>query len=262
MELLEITNTLFVGKVAIRLPEVDSTNRFAKELVSKSTPSEGTVVWADYQTAGRGQIGSSWQSEPGANLLMSCILYPKFLPANRLFALNQAVCLAVLDTIQPLLPPLSRACVKWPNDLYIDEQKTAGVLIENRLQGFFVEHAVVGIGLNVLQTRFDATLPNPTSLVLKNPEKNFSIPDILSQLCTCLERRYMDLRAERYNLLHQDYLERLYRRDEKAHLFKICATNEILKAQIVDVNQSGNLILLDSICEKKHTFAFKEVVFL
>jgi len=254
-------NSLFVGKVAMHLTEVDSTNTFAKELLAKSNPSEGTAIYADYQRAGKGQIGSRWQSAPGENLLLSLILYPRFLPADRLFVLNQAVSLAVCEALAPCLPPDCRLCVKWPNDIYIDDEKVAGILIENQIKGFFTAYSIVGIGINVRQTRFDPDLPNPTSLALKNPQKKIAPAELLSQLFSAVERHYLALRAERYEELRQNYLHRLYRLGQAAN-FRDNVTSKIIHAKIIDVNHAGNLVLKCSDSQKIHTFAFKELSFL
>lgn len=253
-------NTIFMGKVAIHLPEIDSTNVFAKELLSKSTPIEGTVIYADHQTAGKGQIGSQWHSPVGQNLLSSWILYPKFLPADQLFLLNQAVSLALYDTLREQVPEHKRVSIKWPNDIYIDDKKVSGVLIENQLRGFFVQHTVVGIGINVLQTAFDPALPNPTSLTLENPEKKFSISTLLFQLASNLERQYIALRSNRGAFIQGRYLDCLYRYQEWAYyLSKEVALP--FEARIVGVDEAGRL-QLEHKDGKKTVHEVKSVRFL
>ena len=94
-----MTNTLFTGKVYYRFDELPSTNDYARDLLAKSRPSEGTVVRAASQSAGRGQFGSSWVAEPDANLTLSVILYPNWLKITDQFRLSEAVALAVRDTV-------------------------------------------------------------------------------------------------------------------------------------------------------------------
>ena len=126
-------NTLFIGKVVIQLPKVDSTNLYAQSLVAKSKPSEGTVISTYNQRAGRGQIGRKWESEPGKNIAFSVILYPGFLAIRQQFLLNQMVSLAVLDLVAKYTEKAVK--VKWPNDIYIEDGKVCGILIQNTLAG-------------------------------------------------------------------------------------------------------------------------------
>ena len=126
---------------------LSSTNTYATELLAKTTPSEGTVISAGFQEAGRGQIGSSWTASAGKNLLLSVIPYPRWLAARQQFTLSQAVALAVADTISSATGKMAE--VKWPNDVYLEGKKLAGILIQNSLSGTYLQNAVVGIGLNV-----------------------------------------------------------------------------------------------------------------
>ena len=139
------------------LEQTDSTNNRAAE----SRYGAGDVVIAERQEAGRGQRGNSWSSTPGENLTFSVVLRPDFLPAERQFRISKAVALAVADTIAEAG---LRPAIKWPNDIYIGDRKVTGILIENDLMGPYLSRSVIGIGLNVNQTRFDPALPNPTSL--------------------------------------------------------------------------------------------------
>jgi len=154
-------NNLFIGKVYIKLNEVNSTNEYAKVLLSKNKPSEGTVIFAHYQTNGKGQFGKTWKSEKGKNLTFSIILYPNFLEAKRAYSLNQAVSLGLKDCIESQKIPVS---IKWPNDIYYHDKKLGGLLIENGLVGENINYSIIGIGLNVNQTTFSQEIPNPTSL--------------------------------------------------------------------------------------------------
>jgi BirA family biotin operon repressor/biotin-[acetyl-CoA-carboxylase] ligase len=204
-------NTLFIGKVAIHLKTVDSTNAYAKEMLSKSSPIEGTVITTDQQTAGRGQLGSKWQSEACQNIMLSVLLRPKFLLAQQQFALNAATALAVYDFLNQfeLKKPLS---IKWPNDLYIGKEKIAGILIENQLRGKYLDWSVVGIGINVNQEKFPSHLPNPSSLFLQT-EKKYEIPPLLFQLYASLERHYLRIKAGRVNEIRKEYVEKLFQID-------------------------------------------------
>ena len=126
-------NTLFIGKVFQHFASLESTNQYAVDLISKSKPIEGTVISTFNQTKGRGQIGSTWESAIGKNITLSVILYPSFLPIQKQFYLNQIVALAVKDLLQAYTSKVVQ--VKWPNDVYIHEHKTAGILIQNSVSG-------------------------------------------------------------------------------------------------------------------------------
>lgn len=249
-------NTLFVGKVVLHFPELASTNQYAVEQLAKTKPSEGTVVTTDYQSAGRGQIGSSWQADPGQNIHLSVLFYPQWLAARQQFALSQAMALAVADTIH--LCTHQRARVKWPNDVYVGDQKLAGMLIQNSLQGSHIQWSVVGIGINVNQRNFSPDLHNPSSLSLVTGE-NFALADVQQILFAQLERRYLQLKRKDVQL-QADYRTQLYRINETA-AYREIATDTRFTGQIEGVNEQGKL-LIRAEDGALRTFGLKEVQFL
>ncbi len=248
------SNTLFVGKVLLELNKIDSTNKHALKLLSKNKPSEGTVISAWNQEQGRGQIGRTWQSEPGKNLTFSIILYPTFLPAKKQFLLNQAIALGISDAISTFLPDVK---VKWPNDIYIGNEKVCGVLIQNILSGTSIQSSIIGIGLNVNQTDFAKDLPNPSSLGLI-AKKEFDLLQVLERLCEKIETRYLQLRGGNYDLIEKDYLKYLYRLQEES-LFQY-PEGEVFSGSIVGVSETGKL----KIHHKKgeELFDIREVKFI
>ncbi len=199
-------NNLFVGKVRHCFDTLPSTNDFLAELLTKSKPPEGTVVWADNQTAGRGQYGSRWYSAPGQNLLFSILLYPTWLKASDQWLLSEAMAVAVRDTVAELtqLP----AHIKWPNDVYLDERKTAGLLLQCALNGAQVQHVIAGIGLNVNQKHFPAEAPNATSMALACG-RPFDRLQTLESLLGNIEKRYLQLRQEQTERIRRDYRHHL-----------------------------------------------------
>lgn len=240
MDLLN-PNSLFIGKVAKFLKNVDSTNSHAKLLLSKSNPIEGTVIYAANQQAGRGQIGSSWQSEPDKNLLLSIILYPKFLSASAQFMLNKVVCLAATDVLCGMGLDRQQVKIKWPNDIYVGNRKIGGILIENQLKGNNLHHSVVGLGLNINQFEFDRSLPNPTSVYLQIGETK-SITSALNRYCESLEPYYLQLKAANYRSINRFYLERLLGFQAWRN-FHLVAENQQIRAKIMGVNDYGQLCL-------------------
>ena len=151
----------------IHLPEVDSTNSFLRRDSSslfRSFPAcDLFVVTADMQSAGRGQRGSVWQSAVGENLLLSILLRPSAVKASRSFSLSVVAALALKKCVARYGID---AFLKWPNDLYFNNAKLAGILLEADYEGANLSQAIVGIGLNVNQKEFASMERNPVSMSL------------------------------------------------------------------------------------------------
>lgn len=249
-----MTPTLFTGKNLIELDSIDSTNNYAKELLSSSRPPEGTVVWAKEQFAGRGQMGNSWVTEPGQNLTLSFILYPVFLEAEKQFFLNMAIALAIKDFCEFALK--DEIEIKWPNDIYYHDKKLGGVLIENGINGNKIASSVVGIGLNVNQSNFSADIPNPVSFK-QISNTTFNIRTLVNELSVYIEKYYLQLRQLHFNFLDKAYTESLYRY-QQTHEFKKGDT--IIRGEINGVTKEGKLIIHSGGKELK--FGFKEVEYI
>lgn len=247
--------TLFVGKIVHHFENLASTNAYALELLSKSNPSEGTVISAHHQQDGRGQIGSKWESAAGKNITLSVILRPSFLPIRQQFLLNQAVALAVRDCVCQYIS--SSVHVKWSNDIYIKDHKVAGILIQNMLASSKINATIVGIGLNVNQKKFLTRPPNPTSLQLETG-KSFQLDEIKATLFSCLEIRYLQLRRGEYQKIQQDYINYMYRYMEDALYERPDGT--VFNARILGLSPIGKLILLHAKGQEK--FGMKEVKFI
>ncbi len=190
----------------IRLRSVDSTNAYARRLLGEDHPPEWTVVVAGEQTDGRGQHANRWISTPGENLTCSVVLRPSFMHAADQFRLAKAVCLALADTLDR---HGVQARIKWPNDVYVNRRKIAGVLIQNAISGFTVNTAVVGVGLNVNQTKFPDFPVEPTSLQALTSTTH-DLDDVLNQFLADFVRRYTRTREDGTSI-DRDYLSRLYR---------------------------------------------------
>lgn len=229
---------LFVGQNLITLNEIDSTNTFLKDAVSKSTPLlDGTVIMAEKQFAGRGQAENSWQAEPGKNLTFSILLNPGFLSVDKQFELNKAISIALNDVLIKYFP--SNAFIKWPNDLYIRNKKIGGMLIENIVQGNKIKHAIIGIGLNVNQENFPANLKNVTSLK-QELHLDYDLIGLLGEICSSVEARYLQLKAGYFKKINDEYLNQLYLKDQWAS-FKF--DGMIQSGKIVGITDIGQLIL-------------------
>lgn len=147
----------------IKLDAIDSTNDFLKALSSQDELENFTVVTAENQTKGKGQMGSKWQSESGKNLIMSALVKDFINNNEQFFNLSIIVSLSVIEVLKALnIPDLS---IKWPNDIMSYNKKIGGILIENTLKSDGRIVSVVGLGLNVNQTNYDE-LPNASSLAV------------------------------------------------------------------------------------------------
>lgn len=252
-----MTNTLFIGKVYHRFDELPSTNDWAAELLAKSKPPEGAVVRADSQSAGRGQFGSRWESAAGQNLTLSVILYPYWLEVHAQFYLSMAVALALRDTVhdQCATTPLT---VKWPNDLYLGNRKTAGILILNALLGQYLQSSIVGIGLNINQTEFDSSLPNPTSLAMFFGKK-FDLDEVAGRLFECLERRYLQLKSGQRAAIKADYEMALFRFGILSEFIRVADGSEFT-GSVRGVTELGRLRVETGLGEE--TFEAKEIRFV
>ena len=246
--------TLFIGQKIQYLPSCQSTNDEASALIAQTDPAEGTLVYTADQTAGRGQRGNQWESNSGENLTVSVILKPTFLSATEQFWLNIAVSLGIYDLLQPLVGDSLR--IKWPNDIYADDQKLGGILIENTLHGYGIAWSVVGIGLNINQTQFH--YPTATSLQLQAPLPNaYDLTGLLNRLCETLEQRYLQLRSGHRDSLKMGYLQMLYRYQEE-NLFE--NEGRYFRGVIVGVDDTGRLAIAEG--DQIRYFGFKEVSFV
>ena len=249
-------STLFVGQNLIKLSEVDSTNNFLKELVSKSEPlPEGTVIMADNQYAGRGQQQNIWHTEPGKNLTFSVYLKPSFLNIPQQFLLNMAISIAVNEALTKLLG--SGVSIKWPNDIYYKDLKLGGILIENMIAGSRFKSVIIGIGLNVNQQHFEPHLSGKATSVYQILHKDVSLKMLLTDICSHIESNYLKLKAADYLYLRNAYHNRLYRFHEQ-HKYR--HNGEVFFASIQGVRDTGMLVLLEGETEKEYNF--KEIEFL
>lgn len=235
----------------IRLEETTSTNNYLRGLVEKDPLPEGSIVVTEYQTAGRGQVGNTWESEPGKNLMFSVILYPDFLPANRQFLISQIAALSVKETLDAYVDGIT---VKWPNDIYWRDKKICGMLIENDLTGHSLYCSVIGIGININQREFLSDALNPVSLV-QITGREYDREEILNSFLKRLYERYVDLIREKEDNIRNDYRVALYR-GSGFHPYR--DENGFFEACIKGVETTGHLILELRDGELRR-YAFKEV---
>lgn len=238
----------------VRLKEVNSTNAYIHSLPDEEKLPDGSVVWADFQTAGRGQIGNSWESEFGKNLTFSMVFYPSFLKANSQFLISQVSALSVKQTFDEYTDGIF---VKWPNDVYWKDKKICGMLIENDLTGQYLYSSVIGIGMNINQTEFVGNAPNPVSLY-QIIGREVAVDDVMHCFLKHIYANYLLLMKGEYDVIQQNYLSALYR---KNGFYPYEDKNGRFEAEFAGIESTGHLLLRlkDSSVRR---YEFKEVKFI
>lgn len=242
----------------IKLQETNSTNSYLAQLCDKEPVAEYTTVCADYQTAGKGQRGNSWESEQGKNLMFSLVLYPTFLEARRQFLLSQLIALSVKEELEQWTEDIR---IKWPNDIYWQEKKICGLLIENELSSEGLTRSIVGIGVNINQEEFRSDAPNPVSLK-QITGKEHDRYDILAGILSRIQHYYKHLQGTDPLSTAADLADRyassLFRR-EGWHPYKDAQGR--FNARLLRVEADGRLVLQDE-KDQKRTYLFKEVQYI
>lgn len=240
----------------IHLEETKSTNSWLLEQLTKGvTLADETVVWTTRQTAGRGQVGNSWEAEPNKNISFSVLLRPAFLAPRHQFVLSEMTALAVADSIPD-------SVIKWPNDIYVGDEKICGMLIENQLMGNSMSYSVLGIGINVNQERWVGNAPNPTSMKLITGQE-YNPEQVLQQVVERLHYYYMQLKNDAIGirgLIHDRFQQRLYRA-KGLYPYVDAQTGELFQARIKEVEPIGLLHLQPETGEER-IYSFKEVKFV
>ncbi len=229
---------IFIGKQRITLERTSSTNDYLKAELSKFKPFvDGTVIMAVEQYAGRGQVGTQWESEKGKNLTASILLYPSFISPTNQFNLSIAVSLGIRDALHNILK--QEVWIKWPNDIYVNNKKIGGILIENILQGSTWKYAIIGIGINVNQTAFSTDAKNPTS-IREILHESYVIENLIDEICNLIELHYLELKSGEQNKQKEQYMQYLLGRNEQ-RFFKIDGVS--VEGKIVDIDTNGRLVV-------------------
>ena len=235
------------------MEEVDSTNRFLRQMESYDEEAL-TVAVADYQTAGKGQGTHTWESEAGKNLLFSLLVCPRWVPVRRQFLLSEAGALAIKEVLDSYAEGFS---LKWPNDVYWNDRKISGTLIETSVDSRGIKRCVFGVGVNINQMQFLSDAPNPVSLAqIVGHEVNRE--EVLQKIIDAFLRYYELLRRADYQDVTGIYHLSLYRR--KGYHWYEDADGKF-EGAFVEVEDDGHLVLHD----KKgviRSYAFGEIKFV
>ncbi len=243
-----------VGRDLLIFPSLDSTNNFCRKLLNSKVVHEGTVIWAHHQSKGRGLAGSAWESEGGQNLTFSVILHPFFLTPSDQFYLSMVSSLGITEFLNEFT---DNARIKWPNDIYCDKRKIAGILIENSIIENTITDSIVGIGININQTIFGSHIPNPVSLKLVTGEHH-PLKSRLESLCEKIDHWYFLLKQGKKAEIKNRYTEQLYRFNEKATFRH---NNKVLTGTLRGVDGVGRMMLELEDGNTNH-FNLKEVEFI
>ncbi|MBR5331744.1 MAG: biotin--[Muribaculaceae bacterium] len=238
----------------IHLDSIGSTNTY---LAGRAIDlPHATVVSTYCQTAGRGQRGNTWESQPNKNLSFSVLLRPNNIIARQQFYISEAVSVAIINTLTRYITN-HRVAIKWPNDIYVDDHKICGILIENTLCGMNISQSIVGVGLNVNQREFISDAPNPISII-NYIDKELSLDDLLEEVTDEIVATFDHYDAtQSFDTLHKEYCEKLWRND--GYYTYSTPQGEKFDARIADVAPDGILTLCDT-QENSRSFAFKEVM--
>ena len=234
--------------------QLDSTNAYLQREQSEADI-RNWVVSADEQTAGKGMGSNTWESEVGKNLTFSLAVDAGFLPAERQFLLSEAVPLGIVEVLDGILSP-AKLSIKWPNDIYYESRKLGGILISSTIKSGRMDIAIIGIGLNVNQTKFRDWPTHPVSLK-QITGKDYDLQSLLEPIAEQIMKKVELLKASS-TLIEQTYLKRLFR-------YRTWADYEVdgktMKLCMTGIDPFGRLQLIDE-QQKLHCFDIKEIRFV
>ncbi len=230
------------GLPFIELQSIDSTNNYARQQIHAGLAQHGMAIFAHEQLAGKGQMGKVWATEKSANIVLSILVKPQPLQITQQFHLSACVAVALQEFFMKYAGDDSK--IKWPNDLYWQDRKAGGVLVESvissrEIGGGNWEWAIVGIGININQLIFPTDLPNPVSLK-QITGKNFNPVELAKELCLVFNKKFTELIKDGFENIYTTYLDQLYKR--KA-IVKLKKDNIVFEALIEGVAPSGKLII-------------------
>ena len=245
---------MIIGSQKIHITSLTSSNTYASQLIRSGFPKEGTIIYTDYQTAGRGYRTNKWESENGKNLLFSIILFPTFIIPEEQFLISMSISLGLCDFLDKYIPHCK---IKWPNDIYAGDDKIAGILNESSVLGDKIEYTVAGVGLNVNQEIFTGDAPNPVSM--KNiTGKIYDLHELLNEAAAALDKRYTMLREGNHGPLREEYNKRMYRLNE---LCRFVENEGTFLGCILGTSEEGRLVIRKESSDIK-VYAFKEVEYI
>ena len=218
---------------------VDSTNNYAMAQAHAGLAKHGSAWFAKEQTAGKGQREKKWNSRKGESIALSIVIVPSGITVHQSFMLSVAVSLGCYDFFSRVAE--NKTSIKWPNDIFWNDRKAGGILIENIIQGNNWKYAVIGIGINVNQMEFDSEIKNAISLKQIMGKENDTIA-LGKDLYKKVMKRMGTLEPDNFLALLHEYNLRLYKRNSIVTLKK---AGIVFKTEITGVKANGKLLTTD-----------------
>ena len=221
----------------IKLDAIDSTNSYLKKLLTKESLDDLTVVISKHQTKGKGRNGNIWANDASLNLAFS--IYKRFnrLNINNKFILNLISSISVFHLLSE--NKLNKLTIKWPNDIMSENKKISGILIENSVKGNFINHSVIGVGVNVNQKKFK-NLPNATSMFIETG-REFSLDSLASRLGEIFSKNFLQYEKNEGALLKY-YNNQLFLKNTDSNF--ITKDGKRFSGKITRINKNGELIIM------------------
>lgn len=221
----------------IKLDAIDSTNSYLKKLLTKESLDDLTVVISKHQTKGKGRNGNIWANDASLNLAFS--IYKRFnrLNINNKFILNLISSIAVFHLLNE--NKLNKLTIKWPNDIMSENKKISGILIENSVKGNFINHSVIGVGINVNQRKFK-NLPNATSMFIETG-REFSLDSLASRLGEIFSKNFLQYEKNEGALLKY-YNNQLFLKNTDSNF--ITKDGKRFSGKITRINKNGELVIM------------------
>lgn len=239
------------------IPITESTNTLLKQWMVDNPLVKEVAIYTSHQKHGRGQKGNSWEAEPGKNLTCSILLSPGNIKVNQQFIISQIVSLSIHQVLSQYTSGIT---IKWPNDIYWENRKISGILIEHLLNEEYLQHSIIGIGINLNQENFTSDAPNPISLTRITGER-YDVFSILEQVTATISQKYQYLKNNplSYKQFKDLYMSHLYQADG---WYKFEDKEGVFLARIADIDSMGMLVLEKQHSHRLQKYAFKEVKFL
>lgn len=239
----------------IKLNQVSSTNDYARELLEKGEITETTVIYSPSQTNGKGMGSNRWQSEDGKNATFSIVVFPDISTEN-VFTISLATSMAIYDYMETRGIKTS---IKWPNDVYYNNKKLGGILVENKIIDNKVAASIIGVGININQTEFCLSLPNPVSMS-NITTRVYDVDEEINDLCCLIEDRILEFKDQNFSDIRLKYLFKLYKFGKIA-MWNIEGIDNEIAGTIVDVKPSGKLVI-QAITGQLCVLDFKQVKYV
>ena len=223
----------------IHISETNSTNSYLQTLCAKQQGVAAfTTVVADFQTSGRGQRGNSWESEPKKNLLFSFVLFPDFLEARRQFLISQIVSLAIKEELDSYADDFS---IKWPNDVVLHQKKICGILTEMSAEPDYINHVIIGVGINVNQTEFPEEIAKTATSLCIEMGQAVQRASVIAAVMSYFENYYEKfIQAGDLSAILEEYNDRLVNRNAQV---RVLDPKGEFSGTALGINKSGELLV-------------------